>query len=66
MQGAVDGALVLSGHTGAGPGSVVAVYRSVRDNESACCAVFREDANEGAAEAEVVRHLLATFTTKTT
>jgi CubicO group peptidase (beta-lactamase class C family) len=57
MQGTVEGGITLSGHTGAGPGSVIAVYRCVDGGYSASCAVFDESRNEGAVEAEVVRHL---------
>ncbi|MHC8343710.1 serine hydrolase domain-containing protein [Pseudomonas sp. RT6P73] len=57
MQGTVEGGLTLSGHTGAGPGSVVAVYRCVEGGSTASCAVFCESGEEGAVEAEVVRHL---------
>nr|WP_180206968.1 serine hydrolase domain-containing protein [Pseudomonas sp. SbOxS1]NYU07297.1 beta-lactamase family protein [Pseudomonas sp. SbOxS1] len=60
MRGGVEGQRILSGHTGAGPGSVVAVYQWVSDdNIASCCAVFDEGANEGAVEAEVVKHLSA-------
>lgn len=59
MQGAVDGGMTLCGHTGAGPGSVVAVYRSVSGANTASCAVFREGSDEGSAEAEVVNRLFA-------
>jgi hypothetical protein len=57
MQGLVMGDLTLSGHTGAGPGSVVAVYRCVDGENAASCAVFHEGANEGVAETEVVERL---------
>jgi len=57
MQGAVEGGLTLSGHTGGGPGSVVAVYRCVYGNDTASCAVFHEGAGEGGAEAEAVQRL---------
>jgi CubicO group peptidase (beta-lactamase class C family) len=58
MHGGVEGQRMLSGHTGAGPGSVVAVYHCASDADAvSCCAVFDEDANEGAVEAEVVKHL---------
>ncbi|MNL83660.1 hypothetical protein D3C87_2113750 [compost metagenome] len=57
MQGLVRGNLTLSGHTGAGPGSVVAVYRCVDGDDAASCAVFHDGANEGVAEAEVVERL---------
>ncbi|WCM53948.1 beta-lactamase family protein [Pseudomonas sp. WJP1] len=60
MRGGVEGQRTLSGHTGVGPGSVVAVYQWVSDdNIASCCAVFDEGANEGAVEAEVVKHLSA-------
>lgn len=61
MQSSVDGGLILCGHTGAGPGSVVAVYRGAYGDNTASCAVFSEGCDEGAAEAEVVNHLLATL-----
>jgi CubicO group peptidase (beta-lactamase class C family) len=58
MRGAEKGGLTLSGHTGAGPGSVVAVYHSVSDAQPImCCAVFAEGVDEGAVESEVVKHL---------
>ncbi|SHM12002.1 serine hydrolase domain-containing protein [Phytopseudomonas punonensis] len=57
MQGAVEGGLVLSGHTGVGPGSVIAVYRCTTDAGTATCAVFQKDAREGDVEAELVAAL---------
>lgn len=48
---------IVSGHTGVGPGSVVAVYRSASGELAASCAVFREGADEGAAEVEVIQRL---------
>lgn len=59
MRGTVEGGFNLSGHTGAGPGSVIAVYRCVDAGSTASCAVFCERGEEGAVEAEVVRHLLS-------
>jgi CubicO group peptidase (beta-lactamase class C family) len=59
MQGLVRGDLMLSGHTGAGPGSVLAVYRCVDGENAASCAVFHEGAEEGVAEAEVLERLSA-------
>lgn len=53
MQGPDASGLYLHGHTGGGPGSVVAVYRSA----TASCAVFAEGSDQGAVEAEVVRQL---------
>ncbi|OOL34385.1 serine hydrolase [Pseudomonas sp. FSL W5-0299] len=58
MQGMVESGLTLSGHTGVGPGSIIAVYRCIDGNSTASCAVFDESGNEGAVEAEVVRHLI--------
>ncbi|QKG64555.1 beta-lactamase family protein [Pseudomonas sp. B14-6] len=58
MQGMVESGLTLSGHTGVGPGSIIAVYRCIGGNSTASCAVFDESGNEGAVEAEVVRHLI--------
>jgi len=55
MQGPDASGLYLHGHTGGGPGSVVAVYRSA----TASCAVFAEGSDQGAVEAEVVRQLRA-------
>lgn len=53
--------LTLCGHTGVGPGSVVAVYRCVYGANAASCAVFREGSDEGSVEAEVVNRLLVTL-----
>lgn len=53
MLGPEAGGLYLSGHSGSGPGSVIAVYRSATTS----CAVFLEDGAEGTVEAEVVRQL---------
>ncbi len=61
MQGTVDTGMTLCGHTGAGPGSVVAVYRSTLGARTACCAVFRPDAGEGLAETAVVHQLSVTL-----
>jgi len=57
MQSGVEQGLILSGHTGAGPGSVVAVYRGTTANTTATCAVFSEGADQGRIEAELVRRL---------
>lgn len=55
MQGAADNGLLLSGHTGSGPGSVVAVYHCALDGRSATCAAFRADEDQAAVETAVVR-----------
>jgi CubicO group peptidase (beta-lactamase class C family) len=62
MQGEVDAGLTLCGHTGVGPGSVVAVYRCVAGTSTASCAVFGEGCDEGLAEREVVDRLSAALT----
>lgn len=50
MKGTVEGGLSLYGHTGCGPGSVIAVYRVTEGDASACCAVFGANAAEGNVE----------------
>ncbi|MBC9251631.1 serine hydrolase [Pseudomonas alcaligenes] len=57
MQGPESGGLYLSGHTGGGPGSAIAVYRCTLEQRSACCAVFAESEDGGAVEVELVRQL---------
>nr|WP_329959544.1 serine hydrolase domain-containing protein [Pseudomonas sp. MM211] len=57
MQGDIEGGIVLTGHTGVGPGSVIAVYRCTTDAGTATCAVFQKDAREGDVEAELVAAL---------
>ncbi|MDZ3992083.1 serine hydrolase domain-containing protein [Pseudomonas sp. Teo4] len=58
MQGEVEGGFTLCGHTGCGPGSVIAVYRAGNGDESFSCAAFEADEREGAVEAQVVAQLL--------
>lgn len=58
MQGSIDGGYSLCGHTGCGPGSVIAVYRVCDGDASACSAVFAADASEGAVETIVVEQLM--------
>ncbi|RST55389.1 serine hydrolase domain-containing protein [Variovorax sp. MHTC-1] len=57
MQGEVDGGLTMCGHTGGGPGSVVAIYRRTDGDDSSTCAVFCDGLDAGAAEEEVVSRL---------
>ena len=59
MRGGVEGQQLLSGHTGAGPGSVVAVYHCAKGNNAKSCAVFCEDGDQGTVEAQTVRLLSA-------
>lgn len=58
MQGSIEGGLTPRGHTGCGPGSVIAVYRVGDGNASACCAGFETGASQGAVEALVVEKLM--------
>ncbi|PBQ21765.1 serine hydrolase [Pseudomonas congelans] len=58
MQGSIDGGYSLSGHTGCGPGSVIAVYRIGDGDVSACCAVFEPNVSQGAVEAIAVEQLM--------
>ncbi len=57
MRGVVNGGLTLTGHTGCGPGSVMAVYRGAVGEAAACCAVFSPGSNEGDIEALVVEQI---------
>ena len=61
MQGPIDSGLTLSGHTGGGPGSVIAVNRACAGDASACCAVFEAGASEGAVEHRVAQILTETL-----
>ncbi|PQZ89356.1 MULTISPECIES: serine hydrolase [Pseudomonas] len=58
MQGGIEGGYSMSGHTGCGPGSVIAVYRMGEGDASACCAVFEAGGGEGDVEARVVGQLV--------
>lgn len=58
MQGSIDGGYTLCGHTGCGPGSVIATYRISNGATSACCAVFEAGASEGAVETLAVERLM--------
>ena len=57
MRGMIEDGLTLAGHTGCGPGSVVAVYRCAVEEAAACCAVFSTAADEGSIEALVVQEI---------
>lgn len=61
MQGVLHTGPTLCGHTGAGPGSVVAVYRRANGSNTATCAVFHAGSDEGLAEEEVVKRLSASL-----
>ncbi|WP_414862403.1 serine hydrolase domain-containing protein [Pseudomonas sp. IT-P176] len=57
MSGTISGGLQLCGHTGGGPGSVVAVYRATDGEHSASCGAFLQGGMDGEVEAAVVRDL---------
>lgn len=59
MRGSIEGGVTLCGHSGGGPGSVIAVYRLCAGDASACCAVFDAGTREGAVESLVVGRLTA-------
>ena len=58
MQGSIDGGYSLCGHTGCGPGSVIAVYRVCDGDASVCCAAFERGGSEGAVETFVVEQMM--------
>ncbi|MFK7701479.1 serine hydrolase domain-containing protein [Pseudomonas caspiana] len=57
MQGGVAGGLTLSGHSGVGPVSVIAVYRCTHGGTAVTCAVFHEGPDEALVEAELVQRI---------
>lgn len=58
MRGSIDGGFTLCGHTGCGPGSVIAVYRICDGDTSACCAVFGAGTREGTVETLAAEQLI--------
>lgn len=58
MQSSIEGRYSLCGHTGSGPGSVIAVYRICDGDASACCAAFEAGASQGSVEAFVAGELI--------
>ncbi|AJA16772.1 D-alanyl-D-alanine carboxypeptidase precursor [compost metagenome] len=59
MRGGIEDDLMLAGHTGLGPGSVIAVYRCSVGNSAACCAVHSIRADEAGVEKLVVQEIRA-------
>jgi len=57
MRGSIEGGLTLAGHTGCGPGSVVAVYRGAVGEETVCCAVHSTKLDESGIEALVIQEI---------
>lgn len=62
MHGPAAEGLVVNGHTGAGPGSVIAVYRAALGGRTASCAAFAEGDDQGAVEVRAVEMLTGEFT----
>ncbi|MES2821659.1 MAG: serine hydrolase domain-containing protein [Pseudomonadota bacterium] len=61
MKGGLENGVILCGHTGAGPGSVIAVYHQAQGERTASCAVFAAGADQNIVEAEVARQLAASL-----
>ncbi|MCP1649813.1 serine hydrolase domain-containing protein [Pseudomonas nitroreducens] len=57
MRGGIEGDLTLAGHTGCGPGSVIAVYRCAIGDSAACCAIHSIGADEAGIEKLVVHEI---------
>ncbi|MCI0911687.1 serine hydrolase domain-containing protein [Pseudomonas putida] len=57
MRGAIEGDQILAGHTGSGPGSVIAVYRCDVGDCAVCCAVHSVGAQEAGIEKLVVQEI---------
>ncbi|EGH09009.1 MULTISPECIES: serine hydrolase domain-containing protein [Pseudomonas syringae group] len=58
MIGGTNGGLTLAGHTGTGPGGVIAVFHCSNGHNVATCSVFDEHGDEGQVEAKVLEQLL--------
>lgn len=59
MIGGTHGGHRLVGHTGVGPGGVIAVFHCSSGHDAATCAVFKAGGDEGQVEARVLEQLLA-------
>ncbi|MEN5302679.1 serine hydrolase domain-containing protein [Pseudomonas sp. TWI628] len=59
MIGGTKSGHMLVGHTGVGPGGVIAVFHYSSGNNAATCSAFREGSDEGGVEAQVLERLLA-------
>lgn len=59
MIGRTKSGHMLAGHTGVGPGGVIAVFHYQSGNNAATCSAFREGSDDGVVEAEVLERLLA-------
>ncbi len=61
MHGVVEGGLVISGHTGVGPGSKIAVYNISEAGMSVTCARYTDEEGEAELERAVVARLRGTL-----
>lgn len=59
MIGGTKSGHMLAGHTGVGPGGVIAVFHYSSGNNAVTCSVFRDGSDDGGVEAEVLQRLLA-------
>jgi CubicO group peptidase (beta-lactamase class C family) len=57
MSGEAKGGTSVAGHTGGGPGSVIAVYRNIASPTSPCCAAFSTGSDAGTVEREAIRRV---------
>lgn len=57
MAGGVDTGMSVVGHTGGGPGSVIAVYRNAAAPTPLCCATFSAGNDAGKVEREAMQRL---------
>ncbi|MBF7142906.1 MULTISPECIES: serine hydrolase domain-containing protein [Pseudomonas] len=57
MRGEIKGDLMLAGHTGVGPGSVIAVYRCAVGDSAVCCAAHSTGEDEAGIEKRVAQEI---------
>jgi hypothetical protein len=57
MAGKAEGGTLVAGHTGGGPGSVIAVYRNNISPTPLCCAAFSTGGDAGSVEREAIRRI---------
>lgn len=62
MAGTVENEISIAGHTGGGPGSVIAVYRTITPPAFPCCAAFSTKGEAGDIEREAIRRIERTDT----
>lgn len=62
MAGTAGNEISIAGHTGGGPGSVIAVYRNITSPGFPCCATFSTKGEAGDVEREAIRGIERTDT----